>query len=72
MLILIFEKTAHIPNLNVVILLNHLIDQLDTKSTRVKWQLYNCFYHILNVRKKTEKVVWMTYTVIIESKYKAK
>ncbi|KAI8878557.1 ARM repeat-containing protein [Backusella circina FSU 941] len=50
MLILIFEKSGYIPNLNVVRLLTHLIDQLDTKSTRVKWQLYNCFYHILNNR----------------------
>ncbi|KAG1110271.1 hypothetical protein G6F42_015387 [Rhizopus arrhizus] len=55
MMILLVEKCSRYPNVNALAVLTHLLAELHTESTKVKWHVYNCIYHVLKNRQITQE-----------------
>ncbi|OAD00939.1 hypothetical protein MUCCIDRAFT_112360 [Mucor lusitanicus CBS 277.49] len=55
MMILLVEKCSRYPNVNALTVLTHLLAELNTESTKVKWHVYNCIYHIAKNRQITHE-----------------
>ncbi|KAK4516908.1 DNA-binding transcription factor yap1 [Mucor velutinosus] len=55
MMILLVEKCSRYPNVNTLAVLTRLLAELNTESTKVKWHVYNCIYHVSKNRQITQE-----------------
>ncbi|KAI9345097.1 armadillo-type protein [Pilaira anomala] len=51
MLILLIEKCSRFPNINAFTVLQYLLKELQTESTKIKWHVYSCIGSILKNRQ---------------------